>query len=75
MSSIRPFIAERADFQPELVEVMGKVFDNVCTALHVKPEQFPEREMIAESIIDLVRAGVRDPEALRDQTMDKFSLS
>ena len=72
MSSIRPFISERAEFQPELVEAMAKAFDKVCEALHINPEQNREREMIAESIMDLVRAGVRDPDALRDQAVEKF---
>ncbi len=72
MSSIRPFIAEPAEFQPELVSAMGKAFDETCSALQITAEQTRECEAVAERIMDLARAGVRDPKEMLDQMLESF---
>jgi hypothetical protein len=53
-----------AVFDPQAIEVMDRAFAAVRESLHSPPEDDPTAEIAARKIIDLARAGERDPARL-----------
>jgi hypothetical protein len=54
-------------FDPETIRVMGLAFEMALVALeHTDGAANPTREAVAQKIIELAKAGERDPERLCD---------
>ncbi len=51
-------------FGPQMVHEMATALDDVCRALCVPDDAMEERRIIAMRLIDLVRGGMTDAEAL-----------
>jgi hypothetical protein len=56
-------------FDPETKRIMGVAFELTRAALRISNQDDLASEIIAESIIELTKAGERNPERLCDQTL------
>ena len=63
----------RQAFDPDAIRAMGVAFDDVCRALAADRRDLASR-LIARKIIELARAGERDPARLCDETLRYFGL-
>jgi hypothetical protein len=52
-------LLEREAFQPELVAVMGDVFEDVLQTLGLVDREDPLTKLIARKVIELAQTGVR----------------
>lgn len=67
MAAILPFLKHDSVFEPDDIEAMSMALDDICKSLNL--DDGPEREVIAERIINLARRGVRSPTMLRDRVL------
>jgi hypothetical protein len=58
-----PFVAD-----PELVHLMGRVYEDVVKAVGLD-RGHPRSELIARKVFELTKAGERDPARLKDQAI------
>ena len=56
---------EEAVFEPEHLQVVGSVFEDVCSELGLAKRDDLLRDIVAKAIIDCARAGERDVASLR----------
>jgi hypothetical protein len=63
MATILPFLKHDGAFDT----AMSMALDDVCKTLN--PHDGPEREVIAERIVNLALEGVRSPTVLRDRVL------
>ena len=73
--SIHKHLIDKSAFGPVAIEAMSKAFEEAYTALQVYAGDEKGREIIATRIIDLARAGLIDPTALRDRIIAEARLS
>jgi hypothetical protein len=59
-------------YEPELVDLMGWVYEDVLKALGLVDRAAPATELIAKKIIELTKAGERDRTRLKDLTIQAF---
>lgn len=59
-------------YEPELVDLMGWVYEEVFRALGLVDRAAPVTELIAKKIIELTKAGERDRARLKDLTVQAF---
>jgi hypothetical protein len=57
-------------FSPELVALMGNVFDDVLKTLGLGDREDPVTTLIAHRIIELVQSGEHDPVRLKQLTIE-----
>jgi len=62
---------EGGAFDPDEIAVMTNAFDQVLRDLKLTDRDDPVVTMIAKLIIELVRSGERDPEAVRKQVLGR----
>jgi hypothetical protein len=68
MAAILPFTrGSDGVFDPKDITAMSMALDDICKELNLRDG--PEREIIAERILDLARQGIRSPPALRDRVL------
>jgi hypothetical protein len=60
---IRNFLDGEA-FEPETIHSMGEALTGACRALGLADRDDPATRLVATKIIELARAGERDPERL-----------
>jgi hypothetical protein len=65
-------LIEREPFEPELIAIMGGVFEDVLQALGLVDRQDPLTEMVAQKVIELAQTGERDPDRLKKLTLEAF---
>jgi hypothetical protein len=65
-------LLQNCAFQPETVAVMTTAFDSVCHALGLSDANHPQRERVANKIIELAHAGECDGDRLRERTLEHF---
>jgi hypothetical protein len=61
-------------FEPEDIETMSLVFEEVCRALEIQPGAAREREAVAVRIIELCRRGERSAARLTERVLKEASL-
>lgn len=61
-------------FGPDEIAVMMTAFDQILHDLQLTDRNDPIVRMIAKLVIELVRSGERDPEALRKRVVGKSKL-
>ena len=71
---IRKHLTDKTAFGPVAIEAMSKAFEEACIALQVGASDEKGREIVAARIIDLARAGLIDPTALRDRVIAEARL-
>jgi hypothetical protein len=65
---IRPYLSgERLD--PETTRILGVAFEIVCIALQIEGSDDFVKQAIATKIIDLAKAGERNPDILCEQAL------
>jgi hypothetical protein len=68
---IRRFL-EPGVFDPEHVATLVIVFDDVLDALGLVDRTDPVTTLVAQKVIELAKAGVRDPIRLKRLTLEAF---
>ena len=68
---IDPYLSKQA-FGPEVTQAMGIAFDAVCRELAIGKSGVVHPRIVARKIIELAQMGERDPERLRDLTLETF---
>jgi hypothetical protein len=56
-------------FDPETKRILGLAFEMTCTALQIGDCDDGVNQAIADKIIDLAKAGTRNPDALCEQAL------
>jgi hypothetical protein len=65
MGATMPFSKYNADFNADLMEAMRAAFYRVCDILQLSGDrEDPLTEIVVEKIVELAKAGERDPEVL-----------
>src|SRR5258708_38145289 len=65
MGETMPFSKYNADFNADLMEAMRAAFYRVCDILQLSGDrEDPLTEIVVEKIVELAKAGERDPEIL-----------
>jgi hypothetical protein len=59
-------------FSPDEVAMLGGVFEDVLKILGLVDRQDPMTAAVAQKVIELASAGVRDPERLKRLTVQAF---
>ena len=65
---IRQFLNDKR-FDPETTRVLGVAFEMVCIALRTEEADDFVKQAIAEKIINLAKAGERNPDILCEQAL------
>jgi hypothetical protein len=68
---IRPYL-DGQKFDPEAIRVMGLAFEMALVALRLADRGDLANEVVAHKIINLAKAGERDPERLCEGMMKEF---
>ena len=68
---IRPHL-DGQRFDPETIRVMGLAFEMALIALRLADRGDLANQVIANKIIELAKAGERDPERLCDGVLKEF---
>ena len=63
-------LIEPGVFAPELVTMMGNVFEDVLKTLGLKRRDDPVTTLVAHRIVELVQTGERDPVRLKQLTLE-----
>jgi len=75
MTTILPFLRAGEDaFDPKDVAAMAAALDDVCKILSLNGDS-SARETIAVRIIELAKAGMRDPKSLRDRVLHEAAMA
>jgi hypothetical protein len=64
---MRSCFEDAGTFDPDDVDAMARAFSETCIVLKIFAGDAHGREVIATRIIELARAGLTDPAALRDR--------
>ena len=68
-------LLRRDVFEPEDLRLLAIVYEEVVKALGVTDRKAPAGELIARKLIELAKAGERDPEALKELTIEAVKTS
>jgi hypothetical protein len=69
---IYELLRRQSVFAPEEVAMLGDVFEDVLKILGLVNRQDPMTLAVAQKVIELRTAGVRDPERLKSLTVEAF---
>ena len=70
---ITPFLdGDASKFDPETKRVMGVAFEMACVALRLADRGDRANEMLARRIIELAKAGERNPDVLCEGVLKEF---
>jgi len=70
---IYELLRRQGSFEPEEVTVLCNVFDEVLQKLGLVDRKDPVTEMVAKKLIELAKAGMRDPVRLKALTLQAFT--
>jgi hypothetical protein len=70
---IYALLKSNGSFEPEEVAVLGKVFNEVLQTLGLVDRQDPLTTMVAKSLVEYAKAGIRDPDRLKALTVQAFT--
>jgi hypothetical protein len=73
MATILPFVKDGV-FDQKDITAMSVALDDVCKILNLRDDS-SAREVIASRIVDLARAGERNPTRLRDRILREADLA
>ena len=73
MATILPFVKDGV-FDQKDITAMSMALDDVCRLLNLR-DDYSAKEVIASRIIDLARAGERNPTRLRDRVLHEADLA
>jgi hypothetical protein len=67
---IRPYL-DGHRFDPETIRIMGVAFEMARAALRIANRDDLTNEVIAQRVIELAKAGERDPDALCEGALNR----
>ena len=70
---IYPLLKSQGSFEPEEVAMLGNIFEDVLRTLGLVDRQDPVTEMVATKLVEVAKAGVRDPIRLKALTIQAFT--
>jgi len=73
MATILPFVKDGV-FDQKDITAMSMALDDVCKILNLQDDN-SAKEVIASRIVDLARAGERNPTRLRDRILHEADLA
>jgi hypothetical protein len=73
MASILPFVKDGV-FDQKDITAMSMALDDVCKMLNLRDDN-SAKEVIASRIVDLARAGERNPTRIRDRILHEADLA
>ena len=73
MATILPFVKDGV-FDQKDITAMSMALDDVCKMLNLRDDN-SAKEVIASRIVDLARAGERNPTRLRDRILHEADLA
>jgi hypothetical protein len=59
-------------FPPELVMMMGEVFEHLLKTLKLTDRNDAAAQFVAHKVVELVQGGERDPMRLKQQTLEEI---
>jgi hypothetical protein len=62
---LTPYLKE-AVFDPKAIEAMNAAFLAICKSLQLDRRDAARAEFVARKVIDIARAGERDPQRIHD---------
>jgi len=68
-------LLRREVFEPEDVHLLATVYEDIAKALGVTDRNAPVSQLIARKLIELAQAGERDPDSLKELTIDAVQTS
>jgi len=63
-------LLRREVFEPDDLRLLAIVYEDIVKALGVADRKAPLGELIARKLIELAKAGERDPESLKELTIE-----
>jgi hypothetical protein len=66
-------LLERHVFPPELVVILGEVFEDVLKTLSLNNREDPVTALVAKKVIDLAQSGEHNPDRLKTLTVQAFT--
>ena len=73
MATILPFVKDGV-FDQKDITAMSMALDDVCKMLNLRDDN-SAKEVIASRIVDLARAGERNPTRIRDRILHEADLA
>jgi len=70
---IHEILRRQGVFAPDEVTMLGKVFEDVLQSLGLVDREDPLTVMVAKSLIEHAKTGIRDPERLKALTIQAFT--
>ena len=68
---IKPFLTD-GQFDPETTRIMSVAFETARIALRLRDDGDPLDAVIAEKIVELAKAGERNPDLLCERVLYEF---
>jgi hypothetical protein len=69
---IYQLLRQQDRFAPEEIAVLGKIFEEILAAMGLADRKDLVTTIVAEKMIELANAGVRDPQRLKQLTVQAF---
>jgi hypothetical protein len=74
MATILPFVREQNVFDPSDITAMSAALDDITSRLKLRDDSWA-RAIMAARIVDLARAGERDPTRLRNRVLHEADMA
>jgi hypothetical protein len=74
MAAILPFVGDQNLFEPTDIAAMSTALDQIIERLKLRDDS-DARAVMATRIVDLARAGERDPKRLRDRVLHEANMA
>jgi hypothetical protein len=68
-------LLRREIFEPEDLRLLAMLYEEIAKTLGVTDQNVPISQLIARKLIELAQAGERDPESLKELTIDAVQAS
>jgi hypothetical protein len=70
---IYELLKRQDSFEPEEVAALGNIYKDVLRTLGLVHRKDPVTEMVAAKVVELARAGIREPDRLKALTVQAFT--
>jgi hypothetical protein len=70
---IYEILRRQGSFEPEEVAMLGKVLEDVLQTLGLVNREDPLTVMVAKSLVEYAKTGIRDPDRLKALTIQSFT--
>ena len=74
MSTTNDPVFREASSDPKLIDVMNKAYSKACRMLHDRGQPALVQEVIARRIVEIAKAGERDPNRICQRVLADLGL-